>query len=62
MAAKSKKGRPKLAKADGRSKVVTLRLRADERKAIEKAAKAVGKPLSAWIREVLAEASRSDVD
>ena len=52
---KTKVGRPSLGK-DARNVVLQSRVQADEKKAYQKAAKASGKDLSAWVREVLNEA------
>ena len=58
--AKSRRGRPKMAKGQARGSVVTVRLLKTERKAIGIAAVAAGKRVSDWIREILLSAAIPD--
>jgi predicted HicB family RNase H-like nuclease len=48
-----KVGRPKLPKGEAKGKIVPVRFSAEERKAIEAAAKAEKLSLSEWIRSTL---------
>jgi len=48
-----KVGRPKLPKGEAKGKIVPVRFSAEERKAIEAAAKAMKLSLSEWIRNTL---------
>jgi predicted HicB family RNase H-like nuclease len=48
-----KVGRPKLPKGEAKGKIVPVRFNAEERKAIEAAAKAKKLSLSEWIRSTL---------
>jgi uncharacterized protein (DUF1778 family) len=52
-ARKRSRGRPPLPKGEDRDVVLTLRLKAAERKALERAAKTAGTSVSAWARDVL---------
>jgi uncharacterized protein (DUF1778 family) len=56
---KPRVGRPSLGK-DARSVVLQSRVQAEEKKAYQKAAKANGKDLSNWVREVLNAAVEND--
>lgn len=47
---KRKPGRPKLPKGEAKGKIVPIRFTADERKALEAAAKAKDQTVSEWIR------------
>lgn len=53
IAKKAKRGRPKLPRGTNRGCVITLRLKAGERKSVVSAAERAGKTLSEWIREAL---------
>lgn len=55
--AKRGPGRPRLPRGQAKGTVLTVRLSAVERKAIEDAATAAGKPPSAWAREVVLAAA-----
>jgi hypothetical protein len=48
---KRKPGRPKLPKAEARSKIVLVRVTTDEMKRIAQAAKAEDKTVTGWARE-----------
>lgn len=50
-------GRPKVPDSERREKPLRIRLTADERKSLDKAAKVNGQPTSTWAREVLLEAA-----
>lgn len=50
---KRPRGRPKLPRGEERTSVLQIRLRAADRKALERAAKAQGEPVSGWARAVL---------
>jgi predicted HicB family RNase H-like nuclease len=57
--AKPKKpGRPKLAKADYKGKIVPVRFAPDDLKRIERAAQASNQTLSQWIRGTLIAATQ----
>ena len=47
---KRKPGRPKLAKGEAKGKIVPVRFTAEERKAVESAARANNQTISEWIR------------
>ena len=49
-------GRPRMAKGQAKSTTVLVRMSAEDRKAIEKAAAADGKNVSEWVRKKLLEA------
>ena len=55
MAAKKKRtrGRPKLPRGEARPEVLQIRLSPAEKKALQRAAKASGGPISGWARAVL---------
>ncbi|HVX86493.1 MAG TPA: hypothetical protein VH253_17055 [Phycisphaerae bacterium] len=53
----AKRGRPKLLKADRRSQNINVRVTAEEVKAIDAAAEAVGKGRSRWLRGVILKAA-----
>jgi predicted HicB family RNase H-like nuclease len=53
---KSKVGRPKLAKGEAKAIVLQSRVQPSEKAAYQKAAKAKGVDLSAWIRQTLNDA------
>lgn len=55
---KQKVGRPKLAKGEAREVVLQSRVQSDEKTAYQKATKAQGKDLSAWIRDTLNAAAK----
>jgi len=57
---KPKVGRPKFAKGEAREIVIVLqsRVQESEKTAYQKAAKAEGKDLSAWIRDTLNTAAK----
>lgn len=54
-----RKGRPPLLKAERKGKITGVRLRDEERAAMERAAKREGQKLSEWMRNVLVEAAGS---
>jgi uncharacterized protein (DUF1778 family) len=53
MPKKPKIGRPRLPKGEAKAKIVPVRFTADERKAVESAAKASNQKLSDFIRSTL---------
>jgi uncharacterized protein (DUF1778 family) len=53
----AKIGRPTKAKGEQKDALITIRLSADERKAIDAAAKATGKKRSDWARNILTSAA-----
>ncbi|HAF12626.1 MAG TPA: hypothetical protein DCK93_21760 [Blastocatellia bacterium] len=55
---KPKAGRPKFAKGEARETVLQSRVQPSEKAAYQKAAKAQGKELSAWIRDTLNAAAK----
>ena len=50
---KAKVGRPKLPKGEAKGRIVPVRFRHDDLKAMEAAAKASNKGLSEWIRSTI---------
>jgi len=50
-------GRPPLLEAKKKAQITCVRLLADERALVEKAAKKNGQNLSAWVRKVLVKAA-----
>jgi len=52
----AKMGRPTKAKGEQKTFVISIRLSADDKKAIDAAAKAAGKKRSAWARKALLSA------
>ena len=49
-------GRPKMAKGEAKSCTVLVRMSAEDRKAVEVAAKSKGQTVSEWIRATIREA------
>jgi hypothetical protein len=56
---RTKIGRPRLPKGEAKSKVVRARVTPSELRAIECAAKASGKDISEWARDVMLMASQA---
>ena len=54
---KRRPGRPRLPKKEAHGNVFGIRLTTDERRAVERAAKAADKSPSAWAREALGAAA-----
>jgi uncharacterized protein (DUF1778 family) len=50
---KNKVGRPKLPKGEAKGRIVPVRFRADDLKAIEAAAKASKQTVSEWVRSTI---------
>ncbi len=50
-------GRPALPDGEGKREVLILRLSAEEKRAIESAAKRAGESVSAWVRGIVASAA-----
>lgn len=53
-------GRPPIAKKERKATLLSVRLTEDERKTVERAAKASGVGLSEWARRVLLSAAAAD--
>ena len=56
MPAKRKPGRPKLPKGEAKASPLQIRLSPDDRKAVERAAKAKDQTVSEWIRSAMQSA------
>lgn len=50
---KAKMGRPKLPKGEAKGRIVPVRFRADDLKAMEAAAKAAKQTVSEWVRSTI---------